>query len=339
MGKTVSIGVISAGAWGTALAILAKRAGSSVTLWSRNSAVIETIQQKRVNEVYLPDVFLDPDIAVTSNLAKVCSSTILLLAVPAQYLRATCISISDLVDVDIPLVICTKGIECGSLALMSEVIHSILPRNPLAVISGPNFADEAACGLPTATTIAAKDPALGEKLIFALGGKLFRPYYTDDVIGTQVGGALKNVIAIACGITVGKGLGQNARAALLTRGLAEMIRLCVAKGGRQETLMGLSGLGDLTLTCSSPKSRNMSLGLAIGQGKPIENILPSNEKGLTEGVATSEAVTDLAQKLNVTLPICEAVRSIVTGKADVDTAIKSLLERPFAQEVLATDLF
>ena len=217
---------------------------------------------------------------------------------------------------------------------MSEVVGTILPNNPIAVLSGPNFADEAARGLPTATTIACADASLGERLLYAIGGKLFRPYYSDDIIGTQVGGAVKNVIAIACGIAVGHGLGENARAAIITRGMAEMTRLCIAKGGKPETLSGLSGIGDLLLTCSSEKSRNMSLGIAIGKLGRVAEDIPTGRRGVTEGVATAESVTELAQKLGISMPICAAVQHILYDKAPIREAISELLERPFTVENL-----
>lgn len=327
-----TIGVVGAGAWGTALAVLARRAGTDVTLWSRNPNVIEPIQQKRMNDAYLPNIYIDPTIQVTDRLQDLSRSDTLILAIPAQYLRSVCIMLSDLIDTDLPLVISTKGIERGSLALMSEVVSTILPSNPLAILSGPNFADEAAKGLPTATTLACQDKDLGERLLYAIGGKHFRPYLSDDLIGTQIGGAVKNVIAIACGIALGRGMGENARAALITRGLAEMTRLCLSKGGKPETLMGLSGIGDLLLTCSSDKSRNTSLGMEIGRSGNVDDIIPKQRRGVTEGIATAESVTQLAQKLGIAMPICFAVQQILYEHSSINDTIAQLLERPFTQE-------
>jgi len=207
----------------------------------------------------------------------------------------------------------------------------------LAILSGPNFAHEAAQGLPTATTIACEDEALASRIIYCIGGKYFRPYHTDDMIGTQIGGAVKNVIAIACGIALGRGFGENTRAALITRGLAEITRLCIAKGGRQETLMGLSGIGDLVLTCTSEASRNMSLGIELGkQNQSIKETIEFWQKRLAEGIATSDSVTELAKKIGISMPICKTVRDILYDKADITSSIQSLMGRPFVAEVLQT---
>lgn len=327
------VGVIGSGAWGTALAVLANRASSRTTLWTRNANVLESIQMRRCNEAYLPGIFIDPAIEVTNQLSDACKVDVLILCVPSQSLRSTCIAISDLLSPDVPVVIATKGIERGSLQFMSDLVSSILVDNPIAVLSGPNFADEAARGLPTATTIACADPALGERLLYVIGGKYFRPYLTDDIIGTQIGGSVKNVIAIACGISYGCDLGENAKAALITRGLAEMARLCSAAGGKQQTLMGLSGIGDLMLTCNSPKSRNMSLGLELGKGASVEDVLSKPRFGVTEGVGTAESVTHLAQNLGVSMPICNAVDGILKGELSVQDTIRNLLSRPFSTEL------
>lgn len=328
------VGVIGSGGWGTALAILANRAASRVTLWSRNESVIESVSERRYNEAYLPGIFIDPAIEITNDLSKACACDVLILCVPSQSLRSTCIAISDLLDPGIPLLIATKGIERGSLLLMSELVSSILEENPVAILSGPNFADEAAKGLPTATTIACADSVLGERLMYAVGGKLFRPYLTDDVIGTQIGGAVKNVIAIATGIAAGCELGENAKAALITRGLAEMGRLCKAKGGKHQTLMGLSGIGDLVLTCSTNKSRNMSLGMQLGKGTPVAEVLAKPRFGVTEGVFTADSVSHLAQNMGVDMPICNAVHGILKGELSVKETIHKMLDRPFSTELI-----
>lgn len=334
MTNNYRVGIIGGGAWGTALAILANRAGSTVTLGTRNGNVIQSVRERRVNDIYLPQVFIDPAITVTERLIDACRGDILIMAPPSHILRSACISVSDFLDANTPVVIASKGIERGSLMLMSEVVHSILPHNPIGIISGPNFAEEAARGLPTATTIASEDDALLDLLTYAIGGQLFRPYLTNDIIGAQVGGAVKNVIAIACGIAVGKGLGENTRAALVTRGFAEISRLTIAKGGKYETLMGLSGLGDLILTCGSPKSRNMSFGMAVGQGAEKESILMSRGRGATEGVVAAESVHRLARKHSIKMPICEAVYRVIYENMPVDRAISELLERPFASEAI-----
>lgn len=325
-GGTPHVGVIGAGAWGTALAILANRAGSKVTLWTRNTQVVDSIKSRRENAQYLPDQFIDPAIDVTDSTAFIAKCDMLVVTIPAQSMRTVAISLSDAVPSNVPLIIATKGIERGSLMLMSEVLQSILPYNPYAILSGPNFAREAAAGMPTATTLALHQTHLADKIVFALGGKYFRLYVNDDPIGTQIGGAVKNVLAIAAGIVEGKGLGENARAALITRGMAEITRLAKAKGAADETLMGLSGLGDTLLTCTSGKSRNYALGVAIGRGGMTRNA------GLTEGVATAESVTQLARKLGIAMPIAFAVCEVLSGATPVATAIERLLERPLVQE-------
>ena len=326
------VGVVGGGAWGTALSILINRAGSQVTLATRNQNVIQSIEERRTNDIYLPSIFVDPGIAVTDRLTEICRGDLLVLAVPSHTLRSACIAISDMLPTNIPIVIASKGIERGSLMLMSEVVHAILPNNPVAVISGPNFADEAARGMPTATTIACTDKSLWDKLTYSIGGRYFRPYMTDDIVGTQIGGAVKNVIAIACGIAVGKELGENARAALVTRGFAEISRLTVAKGGKYETLMGLSGMGDLILTCGSPKSRNMSFGIALGQGKLKDDILMERGRTATEGVVAAESVIKLAKKLSIEMPICEAIYRVLYENIPLDHLIEQLMERPFKHE-------
>lgn len=323
---TPHVGVIGAGAWGTALAMLANRAGSRATIWTRNHQVIDSIDKRRENAQYLPDRFIDPAIGVTHDSEFVSGCDVLVLTIPAQSLRTVAIALSDGVPANLPIVIATKGIERGSLMLMSEVVGSILPNNPYAILSGPNFADEAAAGLPTATTLATHHAAVVDKILYALGGKYFRLYVNSDPIGTQIGGALKNVLAIAAGIVEGRGMGENARAAIITRGLAEIKRLAKSKGGAEETLMGLSGIGDIMLSCSSKKSRNYALGQSIGRAVPLRNA------GLTEGVATAESVAHLARKLGVSMPICFAVHDILSGAAAVDVAIEKLLERPFSTE-------
>lgn len=332
MNKAIKVGVIGGGAWGTALAVLANRAGSQVKLCIRNQNVVTSIDDHRVNDIYLPGIYISPDIEVTQVIHEVCNSDLLIVATPTNNVRATCIAISDTLKDDIPILLASKGIERGSLMLMSEVAHAVLPKNPVAAISGPNFADEAAKGLPTATTIACANPEHWDLLSFAIGGKLFRPYMTDDMVGTQIGGAVKNVIAIACGIAIGKGMGDNSRAAIVTRGFAEMSRLAIAKGGRQETLSGLSGIGDLLLTCGNIKSRNMSFGVAIGQGKSVKDILDTRGRTATEGVIAAESVVKLAKKYDVEMPICEAVYAVLHENAELDKVVQSLLVRPFAKE-------
>ncbi len=334
MQNNYRVGVIGSGAWGTALSIVANRASSQVTLGTRNANVIASIRQRRTNDIYLPSIFIEPNIEVTDQFIDVCRSDVVIIAAPSHCLRAVCISISDMLSPDVIVVIASKGIERGSLMFMSEVVKAILPHNPVAILSGPNFADEAANGLPTATTIACSDKSLWDTLMYSIGGRLFRPYMTNDVIGTQIGGVIKNIIAIACGIAVGKNMGENARAALVTRGFAEMSRLALAKEGKYETLMGLSGLGDLILTCGSPKSRNMSFGIAIGKGENKDELLSNRGRTALEGVVSAESIHKLAKKHNLSMPICDAVYRIIYENAPVEQVIETLLERPFVSEVI-----
>lgn len=335
--QPLRIGVIGSGAWGTALSIVVNRTGSKAVLWTRNEYVLRSIRETRTNDSYLPDVFIDPRIEVTDKLAEACKSDMVILVVPSQFMRATCIALSDMLDVNVPIVIASKGIERSSLSLMSEIVTSILPKNPVAVLTGPNFASEVAKGLPAAATIACQGEALASQIMYGIGGKFFRTYHTDDLIGAQIGGTVKNIIAIACGIVIGKGLGQNARAALITRGLSEMTRLCIAKGGRPETLMGLSGMGDLVLTCTSSTSRNMSLGTELcDKDRSVTSVLEAWQKRLAEGIASADSVSELAKKLGISMPICRSVRDILQEKASIDEAIQSLMERQFVPEVRHT---
>ncbi len=326
------IGVIGGGAWGTALALAALRAGREAVLWAREPAVVEAINVGRENRDYLPGVPLPADLRATGDLAAVGACDSVLLVTPAQHLRAGCTQLSSHLRPGTPVVICAKGIELDSHVLMSEAAEAALPTGtPLAVLSGPTFAAEVARGLPTAVTLACADPAIGSALVEALGSRTFRPYLSDDVIGSQVGGAVKNVLAIACGVVEGRKLGDNARAALITRGLAEITRLALALGGRAETLMGLSGLGDLTLTCSSLQSRNMSLGAALGAGRTLAEVL-GERRSVAEGVYTAAAVVGLAAKRGVDMPICAAVDAILNRGAGLDDTIAGLLARPFRGE-------
>lgn len=328
-----SIGIVGAGAWGTALAATARRAGRRVTLWTRESDLAAAINQGHRNTAYLPDIVLDGGIRATAALAEVAAADAVLLVTPAQHLGATCAALAPLWRPGVPAVICAKGIEQGSGRMMTEVVAAALPHAPLAVLSGPTFAIEVARGLPTAVTLACGDAGLGQSLVDALGTASFRPYLADDLIGAEIGGAVKNVLAIACGIVEGRGLGDNARAALITRGLAEMVRLAVAKGGKAETLMGLSGLGDLILTASSPQSRNYSLGFALGQGRALADIL-AGRRAVTEGVWSAGAVVAMAAGLGAHMPIAAGVDAVINRGAGLDEAIQALLNRPFRAEGL-----
>ena len=325
------LGIIGAGAWGTALAAVARKAGRDVTLWAFEPEVVAAVNGQRRNP-FLPDLALDPAITATGDLAAAARADLLFLVVPAQFMRAICVQMAPMVAPRTPVVICAKGIEKGTGALMTDVVRETLPQAEMMVLSGPTFAGEVAAGLPTAITLGASDAEAGARVASAIGSPTFRPYLSSDVIGAEVGGAVKNVLAIGCGIADGRKLGANARAALLTRGLAEIVRLAVARGGRAETLMGLSGLGDLVLTATSMQSRNYSLGVALGQGQTLADIL-GGRRSIAEGVATAEAVVALAAKIGVDMPICTAIDAVLNRGAQVDTALKGLLERPLRAEV------
>ncbi len=326
------ISIIGAGAWGTALAAVARRAGLEVTLRALETDVADAINTKHENTLYLPGVTLDPAIRATTDLAEATSGAeALILAAPAQFLRSVLESLKDGLEPGVPLIICAKGIEQDTGALMSEVSEDVLPGAPVAILSGPTFAAEVARDLPAAVTLAADDEEMAARLSDALGNNHFRIYRSDDVIGAQIGGAVKNVLAIGCGIVEGRGLGDNARAALITRGLAEIVRLGTAKGAKTETLMGLCGIGDLVLTCNAMQSRNFSLGVALGQGEALADILDARTS-VTEGVFSAASVTELSRRLKVDMPICLAMDGILNHFADIDATIEGLLSRPTGVE-------
>jgi glycerol-3-phosphate dehydrogenase (NAD(P)+) len=325
------VAVIGGGAWGTALAQTCARAGLDVVLWAREAHVVRSINFLRQNETFLPGVALDPAIRATNDPADVGGVQLIFAVPPAQYVRATLEAFAPHVPPGTPVVLCAKGIEATSLKLMTEVLAEAVPQAVPAVLSGPSFADEVARGLPTAITLAAADESLAETIANAIATPVFRPYVSTDMIGAQAGGSVKNVLAIACGVAQGRQLGASARAALITRGFAELTRLAVALGGAAETLAGLSGLGDLVLTCSSLQSRNMSLGAALGRGESLQNVL-AGRLSVAEGVASAPAVVALARRLGVETPICEAVRAILAGESAIDPAIAGLLSRPLRAE-------
>jgi glycerol-3-phosphate dehydrogenase (NAD(P)+) len=323
------IAVIGAGAWGTALAIQADRAGQSVMLWARDSARAALMAQSRANERLLPGVPLPPGITVTANATQALQdAALILLVVPAQALRPV---LQSLPTLSAPVLICAKGVEAGSLMLPLEVLAEIHPGISAGVLSGPNFAHEIARGLPAAAVVASADSGLRALGVTRLGSPGFRLYGGDDPVGAEIGGAAKNVIAIAAGAVMGAGLGENARAALITRGLAEISRLAVALGGRADTVAGLSGLGDLLLTATGPGSRNTSLGMALGRGENLTDILGARQ-GVTEGVATAPALVARAARLGVEIPICAAVAELVSGRLTVREAVAQLLSRPSRAE-------
>jgi glycerol-3-phosphate dehydrogenase (NAD(P)+) len=322
-----TIAIVGAGAWGTALAQTAARAGREVLVVARDPAVVATIAQRHANPRYLPEVALDPAIGASADLADAAGADAVLLTVPAQTVRAVCRALTD------PkiLVICAKGFETATGARLSEVVAQEHPQSACAVLSGPNFAGEVALGLPAAATLACADATLGRELAEALSSASFRAYWSEDVVGVEVGGGLKNVLAIAAGIVAGRGLGENARAAIVTRGLAELARLGEALGGRRETLMGLSGLGDLVLTATSLTSRNMAFGHAIGAGADPQ-ALRRHPGALVEGVFSAGAVARLAAAHGVEMPISAAVDAILEGRLDIEQALDGLMRRPIRPE-------
>ncbi|MFV0295838.1 MAG: NAD(P)H-dependent glycerol-3-phosphate dehydrogenase [Hyphomicrobiaceae bacterium] len=331
MASIERIGVIGAGAWGTALAQTARLAGRDVVLWAREAEVADEINSSRRNSIFLPGVVLEPGLTATNDLAEIAECQAILLVPPAQHVRTVGAALAPLLVPNTPVVICAKGLEQATGKLMGDVLGEVLPQARRAVLSGPSFAADVARGLPAALSLASEDSELGRELAEAIGYRNFRLYWSADVTAVQFGGALKNVLAIAAGIVDGKDLGASAHAALVTRGFAEMRRLGLKLGARPETLAGLSGLGDLILTCGSPQSRNMSLGRALGQGQKLADVL-GGRRSVSEGVFTAAAVVKLAGEQGVEMPIASAVDAIVTGALDVDTAIDALLSRPFRDE-------
>jgi len=325
------IGVLGGGAWGTALANIAAGAGREVVLWAFEPDVVAAINENRENPLYLPGHRLEAGIRAVTEMRALAGLDAILAVTPAQHLRTSLKRLAHDLPAGAPVVLCAKGIEQGTLALMTEVLAQVAPHARGAVLSGPGFAKDVVRGLPTATTIACADQSLGAALVAALGRPTFRPYLTDDLVGAEIGGAVKNVIAIACGIAEGRKLGDGARSALITRGFAELCRLGLALGARQETLSGLCGLGDLVLTCSSLASRNMSLGAALGEGRSVADVL-GERRSVAEGAASAPAIVALADRHGVEMPICAAVDDVVAGRLDVDAAIVALLTRPFRTE-------
>lgn len=326
-----SVTVLGAGAWGTALAQVCAAAGREVRIWAREPEVVRSINAEHQNTLFLAGLPLNTGIRATGDLVEAAKSELILAAPPAQHMRAVLQAIRPSLSADPRIVLCAKGVERGSLALMTDVLAAELPHATPAVLSGPGFAKDVARGLPTATTIASPDAAFAQRVVATIGLPTFRPYVADDLVGAEIGGSVKNVIAIACGVAEGRKLGDGARAALITRGFAELTRLGLAMGAKAETLSGLCGLGDLVLTCASLTSRNTSLGAALGEGRKLADIL-AERRSVAEGVESAPAVVALARKHNVEMPICAAVADILDGKIDIDAAIVALLSRPFRAE-------
>tara|TARA_A100001391_G_scaffold98204_2_gene65111 strand:+ start:696 stop:1682 length:987 start_codon:yes stop_codon:yes gene_type:complete len=326
-GQGMKAGVIGAGAWGTALAQLLAADGQAVTLWALETEVVDAINGGHENPLYLPGIKLAPSIRATGAMADLGDCDMVLVVSPAQHLR----DVVRQAPAGVPLVLCSKGIEAGSGLLMGEVARAVQPTSPIAVLSGPTFAHEVAKGLPTAITLACDDAVLGAQLAARIARPAFRPYLSDDVTGAEIGGAVKNVLAIACGVADGAGLGLNARAALISRGFAEMTRFGLARGARAETLAGLSGLGDLVLTCSSTNSRNFSLGKGLGEGRSAAELL-SNRRTVAEGAFTAPVLRDAARAAGVEMPVVEAVCALLADAAPLGTVIDALLARPLRPE-------
>lgn len=326
-----SVGIIGGGAWGTALAQTMRLAGRQTLIWAREPEVVDDINDRHANALFLPGVTLDRDLRATARLADVAACDVVMMVAPAQHVRDVAHVLQQQLADGKPVVLCAKGLEQASGKLLGDVLSDVLPRVRLAVLSGPSFAADVVRGLPAALTLACADEQLGARLITTLGYRQFRLYRSRDVIGTQLGGAVKNVLAIAAGIVEGRALGASAHAALVTRGFAELRRFGEALGARPETLMGLSGLGDLLLTCGSPQSRNMSLGRALGQGQTLDAVL-GTRRSVAEGVFTAAAVAKVAAERGIDMPLSRAVHAIVSGHLTVDDAIEELLSRPFKVE-------
>jgi glycerol-3-phosphate dehydrogenase (NAD(P)+) len=322
------IAVLGGGAWGTALALTCARAGRKVTLWEHEPGNAASLETKR-ESLFLLGVRLDDGIKVTRALAEASRSDAILLVVPAQAMRSVVKSLAQTISAGSPVIACAKGIEHGTHKFMSEIIAECAPNAVPAILSGPSFAADVARGLPTAVTLAAADGKLAGDLAQAIASASFRPYHSTDVRGVEIGGATKNVLAIAAGIVTGRGLGASAAAALTTRGFAELVRFGKAYGAKPETMTGLSGLGDLILTCSSPQSRNFSFGVALGKGEKPDGAAHGK---LAEGAFTAPVLLEMAREKNIEMPISAAVAAVLAGKLSVDKAIESLLTRPIKSE-------
>jgi glycerol-3-phosphate dehydrogenase (NAD(P)+) len=324
------VGVAGAGAWGVALAYCAYSAGREVSIWAREREVADDLTAGRGNPTFLPNVAL-PRLQASPDISALSECDAILAAPPAQHMRTTLRALAPLIRPGTPVALCSKGIEIDSLKLMTQVLLEEIPHASPAVLSGPSFARDVASGQPTAVTLACPDRSMGDMWMRSIGRPNFRMYWSDDLLGAEAGGAVKNVLAIACGVCEGLSLGRSAHAALIARGFAEMTRFGVALGARSETLAGLCGLGDLILTCSSSSSRNMSFGMLLGQGRSCASIL-DERISVTEGVHTAPAVMRLAKSLGVDMPICEMVDLLIRGDVTVDQAMDRLLNRPFREE-------
>ena len=331
MSETQKIGILGAGAWGSALACVLAPATPTIMLWAHEAETISAINTRHENPLFLPDIILPKNIIATNALADLALCDVVLMVVPSQFARAVLEALQPYWRDPMDLVLCAKGVEQKSLKFMSEVAGEALPQAAIAVLSGPSFAADVARGQPTAVTLATNNPQRGKALVQMLGTEKFRLYQSDDIIGAEIGGVLKNVLAIACGIVIGFGLGESARAATTARGFSEMQKLADKLEAKRDTLTGLSGLGDLILTCCGTKSRNFSLGLAIGQGQNAQHVL-GERSSVSEGAMSASAVVALADKYKLEMPICRGVNAIINQQASVDATIASLLARPLTTE-------
>jgi glycerol-3-phosphate dehydrogenase (NAD(P)+) len=323
----VRVGVLGGGAWGTALAQVCAEGGKTL-LWAREPEVVQSVNARHENGLFLAGVPLDPAIRATAELGDLAACDALLVVTPAQHMRSVLAAMPHL---SVPLILCAKGMEEATMKLMHDVAHEAQPDAPVAVLSGPTFAHEVAARLPAAVTLAVEDRTVGERLRARIARPWFRPYLSDDVAGAEIGGAVKNVLAIACGVVEGRRLGLNARAALISRGFAEMTRFGLARGARAETLAGLSGLGDLVLTCSSTSSRNFSLGKGLGEGRTAAELL-ADRRTVAEGAFTAPVLNRAAREAGVDMPIVAAVCALLAGEAGVDEVVGELLARPLRVE-------
>ncbi len=329
--KYTNISIIGAGAWGTALAEVISRQGNQVNLWAREDDVVKSINTLNENTLYLPNIKLSELIIAQNNLDNVINCDLLLMVTPSQFMRSVLEDIKDNLNDSIPVVLCSKGIETKTLSLMNEITESIIPKNPLAILSGPSFAIDVVNNKPTAVTLACKDLSIGKNIADSISLPTFRPYLSEDIVGAQIGGATKNVIAIAAGVVEGQNLGDSARAATIARGFSEINRLAVALGGQEETLSGLSGMGDLLLTCNSITSRNFSLGIKLGKGLSVEEAT-DGLSSIAEGMYSAKAIDKLSKKLGVEMPITNAVNDLIEKKRSLDEIIDDLLSRPIRRE-------
>ena len=331
MRNNPAIGILGAGAWGTTIAKLLSDKNSNVLLWAKETQVKKGVEKTRINKIYLDKIKLNKSLKITNHLEDLSELDILFIVVPTQYIQATLKPLKKIIKKNCILVNCAKGIDIKSTSLISEVINKILPRNKLAIMSGPNFALEIALGKPTASLIAAQKLSDAKFIANLISSKTFRPYLSNDIIGAQICGAMKNIYAIGCGIIVGKNFGENAVASVISRSFAEIKSVGKKLGAQPETLSGLSGLGDLFLTCSSKKSRNFSLGFDLAKGKKLENILRS-KKTIAEGAYTVRAIKKLGVKLKLSLPLNDAIYKILYQDKDINKTIGELLSRPIIKE-------